>query len=66
MQKRREKEEEPAGESGMELRETVRFVSKTIKWSTPSMEQHGEKNIEKTHTYEDRPNFRALKKISEC
>ena len=37
-----EKTEEPAGGSGMVMR-MVRFVSKMIKWSTPSKERHGEK-----------------------
>ena len=40
-----EEEEGPAGVSGMDLREVVRFVSKTIKWLTPSKDWHGEKNI---------------------
>ena len=38
--------EEPAGERGIYTRnDLIRFVSKTIKWSTPNKEQHGEKNI---------------------
>ena len=38
----RDEVEEPAGGSGMVMR-MVRFVSKMIKWSTPSKERHGEK-----------------------
>ena len=39
--------EEPAGERGIYTRnDLIRFVSTTIKWSTPNKEQHGEKNID--------------------